>query len=239
MNKNPFGMLRNVRERKVSNLKVAKEYEHVLIDPSLLLSKRTFKNITQRVREGEKVGVKYYLPASFQQWLFSDGITNSSREEAFFLGRAEGVGVDRVRQFVEEMGNTLEIFRVDKEQKEENIELRNQLNATVGEGIVSNILYEEWIFLMNHSWIIARTKKGFQKLINAGGVCIEVGEKLINKLVDKTLRDNKEERKRIEYFRAYAKWIAVSGTPMIALVEPVSGVIASSAAGVFLLFDPS
>ena len=239
MAQNPFSVLRKLQYRGSSKLPVEPEFEHELIDPSLFLAQKTFVKITNKIGEGDRIGVSFYLPATFRNWLFSNNVSISSREALFFLGRAEGVAIDKARILVEEAGDNLKTYYVEIEQKMKDSEFKNQLRTNLGENILANILYEEWMFLVNHSWIVSRTRKSFRKLIEAGAVGVEVGERLINKLVNKTLKENKEELRRIDYFRAFAKWVAVSGTPMIALVEPISGAIASSAAGVFLFFDPS
>ena len=136
MARNPFDMLTNVNEQQSSNLSVKKEKECVLIDPSLLLAKRTYTSITQRVKEGNEAGIEYYLPSTFTLWVLSSKASNSSREGSFFLGRAEGVGIDEVRKFIEEMGKELRLFGttipMDKKQEIVNWVFKNIQNLYDG-----------------------------------------------------------------------------------------------------------
>jgi hypothetical protein len=52
----------------------------------------------------------------------------------------------------------------------------NELRRLRG-GAVGEILYQEWLFLQSHSWLVASRKWVFGQFIRAGGVAVEVGRR--------------------------------------------------------------
>jgi hypothetical protein len=104
---------------------------------------------------------------------------------------------------------------------------------------ILKVLFEEWVFLQENSWIISRIKKPFDKFIEAGAVSLQVGGTTVKRMVAKTLK-HKEDYvfSRLDYLRALAKWVAVGGSTVVPLFNPIAGALVNAASGYFLLLDP-
>lgn len=76
--------------------------------------------------------------------------------------------------------------------------------------LLLNIIGEQRIFLQNQSWIVSRLKKPFNRIINAGALCMHFGEKTVEKMVRRTLKkDDNYLLERVDRYRAFGKWGAV------------------------------
>ncbi len=110
------------------------------------------------------------------------------------------------------------------------------------ERIIPDILLEEWSFLVGQSWIAARTKKAFAAFKRAGAVVVDFSGQKVDSIVSRTLRHGRlpgpATLTHLGRIRAAAKWIAVGGSPVAGLIDPIIAVVASAGTGVFLLFDP-
>lgn len=123
------------------------------------------------------------------------------------------------------------------------------------------VVVEEWEFLRTHSWVFAKTRAIYDRLVNAGADAIYVtkekleqaiahvaegakdtGHAIIrgsDKVVRRTLKKGAEHVvSPNDRVRTIAKWVAVGGGAASALINPVVGVLGVSAGGFFILYDP-
>lgn len=212
--------------------------ENVLIDPSLLVDEQTLERITGYMRQQrlDSQKEKFFVPLKFVQ-ILSEAERNL-KDILFFANAAKMVDLKKLR--TELQTEQISNFAVLESYKEENSYFYTSLLEETKSEIVSEILFEEWVFLQQKSWIISRIKKSFTYFVKAGSVSIEMGKRTFNLGVKKTLKkDPKNILTNADRLRSLAKWIAVGGSSASALYDPIAGAIGGVAAGFFLLIDPN
>ena len=123
-----------------------------------------------------------------------------------------------------------------------NQEIRAALLAQANHPLVASIMFEEWLFLTTSSWLGARSKKIFSQFKNAGAVAVDFGKRSVDFLVRRTLRHHQLDvpppLTQSHRIRAAVKWVAVGGSQVLHLLDPLIGAVGSTAAGYFILLDP-
>lgn len=104
------------------------------------------------------------------------------------------------------------------------------------------ILNEEFAFLTKHSWLSSRIFAPFRVFIDRGAAALQLGRSSWDSIVRRTLKITEEDvpsplTKR-EHLRSLAKWVAVGGSGVSSLFDPIMGALAGTASGYFLLLDP-
>jgi hypothetical protein len=110
-------------------------------------------------------------------------------------------------------------------------------------GWVENILFQEWIFLQEMSLVGSRTRVSFEKMIRAGGTCLELGKRIAQKAVRRTRNLNTEDQiKSFDVLMTSFKWIALGGVavaPQLFGVPPLYASLATLGVNrAFVLIDP-
>jgi hypothetical protein len=103
---------------------------------------------------------------------------------------------------------------------------------------VSEVLYEEWLFLTTQSWLFAKLRTTFDRMIDAGAVALQMSRAQFEKVVRRTIKKSTGPLSPNDKALAAAKWLAVSGPPVWAVLEPISGTAGTVLSGIFLLCDP-
>jgi len=126
---------------------------------------------------------------------------------------------------------------------------------------VTQVMIEEWEFLMTHSWLFAKTRAIYDRIVNAGGKAFYVTKEKLEhavrvvkdktKAVGHTVRDATDplvartvkklpgqEVSPNDRVRALAKWVAVGGGATAGLMVPIGGAALAGVSGLFLLYDP-
>jgi len=224
--------------------------EHnIMLDPSLMLAQNTFKNTFKLVREFSDREFQFYYPYSLIKLAGTKLATTDDQAIRFFLHNANPVRLDLLNSFIKDYSQVIHPYVPSKEQVSEyhaiyealleELEYRGEL-ANSEDTKLCDTLFEELIFLLEHSWAASRIKKPFNRFIAAGVVCIQYSRRAVDTLARRTLK--KEEREginTIDRLRAFGKWIAVGGESASALISPVAACIAvSMTLGLFLLIDP-
>lgn len=108
-------------------------------------------------------------------------------------------------------------------------------NATI-----RDILYEEGVFLQEHSWIISKSKKTFEKFKESGSVALEFSKEAANKLIRKQLHKKDDEfLKKFDILRVASKWVALGVGNLAPLyLKPEIAPFVQFASNGFLLLDP-
>ena len=119
----------------------------------------------------------------------------------------------------------------------EDTVFRNLAEAIQDED-VALLLYQEYEFVTTQSWLFAKVRAGLDRLINAGASALHVSKRQFEMVTRRALKKPEGPLSPNDRVRAAAKWVAVGGTPVWALIEPISGAIGTAIGGFFLLYDP-
>ena len=135
------------------------------------------------------------------------------------------------------------------------------LLEVTGNEWVTQIIYEEWEYLMSHSWLFSKTRAVYDHVVNTGGNALyltkrkfehaiwitkqtakKAGESTLKGsdfVVGKTVKKPQNERiSPNDRVRALAKWVAIGGGAATAVMVPLVGIPVSVATNMFLLYDP-
>ena len=204
--------------------------DRVMLDPSLILDQASLVDLLLLAQEHALEGVA--VPGSFREALRKDRFLSTVGRFYGLRGTSDPKLVDLFFQMTE--GQIESYFASDT----------SGLFASVFESeaegeVIAAMLDDEYSFLMNQSWLVAKVRKVFDKMIEGGAAALETSREAFDGLVRRSLKkDEDAPLTRNERLRALAKWSAVSGPSVLAFLEPVSGAAAGSLAGVFLLVDP-
>lgn len=212
---------------------------NVLIDPSLLLDEVSLRNFVEYLRQRPVNSEEetFFVSSTFFELL--NDVENNMKEILFFSNISRMANLKKLKTILEnEKINKFELSP-DFSQESESIFYENLLQLTKNKKI-SQILFEEWIFLQNKSWVVSKLKKSFNYFIRSGAVSIEFGAKSLDYAVRITLK--KKNQKLItnaDRLRALGKWIAIGGSAATShLVDPILSVVGALITGIFFLIDP-
>jgi hypothetical protein len=162
-----------------------------------------------------------------------------------FLGiRRRDVDLSFVRQLANSGWRGVESYRIPQDVLKSSFDgelrlFREILTEYVGDDLIAEILFEEWVFLTSNSWLFSKTHKAFEAMAEAGGTVVHVSQRVFQQVIRRTLKLNEAEPLTpCDSVRAAAKWVAVGGPPVVALLNPLAGAIAASVTGCILLMDP-
>lgn len=167
---------------------------------------------------------------NFRNALFS--ILSRHFEVEEYLIDKEGI-----REFLFSERYSENIVRYRKTNSYKHQVYQNLINQTGNEWI-TQILFEEWEFLTTNSWLIAKLRTAFDKIVEAGGTAIYISKQAFEIAVRKSIKKPEGELSPNDKLKATAKWVAVGGSVLSDFVAPVSGAILNAASGMFLLCDP-
>ncbi len=144
---------------------------------------------------------------------------------------------EAVRDFLFSEKHARSIVRYTKENSYKHEVYQNLIHQTGNEWI-TQILFEEWEFLTTHSWLIAKLRTAFDKMVEAGGTAVYISRQAFETAVRRTIKKPEGELSPNDKLRATAKWVAVGGSVLAGVVTPLPGAVLSAASGFFLLCDP-
>lgn len=207
----------------------------ILIDPSHLLNVEGLQKIASFIKNNKEL--KFWIPLSFYDSL------NSSEEEFYEMIKfyeVEGFSHDYLIDFFKAYRDYFNVFDLKKYSPKSKY---NYFKSNLSEDdigyLLGRIIYEEWVFLQEFSFIISKTKKIFEKFVKYGGISVEFSEKAFDEVIRKTmkLKDNQILTKK-QKLRAISKWIAVGGSAAGSILNPILAVPLGIITGIFLLVDP-
>ena len=234
----------------------------VLIDPSLILAENSINRTLDLVKmyTSSQVRFEFYYPQSLRALTHRPEWHEERFGIKYFLGKAYPSRPEEVYRFIEDTTDVLSDFKVKAEQREKHAEFYDSLRGEVqplletydedrsisgewrgpfDEDII-NILFEEWVFLNESSWVVSRMKKPFTRFMAAGGVSLQFSKRATDLLIRKSLKKKDDELlSKVDRLRAFGKWVAVGGTSVGGIIaDPFFATITPLVAGFFLLFDP-
>lgn len=222
---------------------------NVLIDPSLILAENSISNTFDLIREFSKSGEKFrfFYPRSFQRLISKPEPSKETASIKFFLHGAYPSDLKELNVLMKKFSNFIFEFSPTPEQIEkyghayetlaEELEYRGELSDRE----LLDILFEEWIFLQEYSWVVSRIKKPFNRLVAAGAVCIQFSRRTMDILINRTLRREHDEFiSNVDRLRAFGKWIAVGGAAAASrlIVPDLPGITVPAVIGILILIDP-
>lgn len=223
----------------------------IMLDPSLMLAQNAFKNTFDLASAFSEMSeeFRFYSPSSLTRLTGARLAAPDSPAIRFFLHNAKAIELDVLDTFIKQYSYAIRGYIPAEEQVSkyrsvyevllEELESRGELPDREDTALC-DMLFEELIFLLEHSWTVSRIRKPFNRFIAAGTVCIQYGRRAVDALAKRTLKKEEHEAiNTIDRLRAFGKWIAVGGTSALALVSPAVASIAISATlSLFLLVDP-
>ena len=188
------------------------ESKNVMFDVSLLLdikhAKRAFRFMEEH--EGEFM---FFISASFYEALQNGRISKLVK----FFGDDADIEPEELLKLLERYRHLYTLFGFPHESYERDSyhekyrDFYESLKEEVEDRDIRDIIFEEWVFLQEFSWIVARTKNVFEAFKKAGAVSLEVSKKAfynaIDKLVRRSLGKMEGELTIAEKLRGLGKWI--------------------------------
>jgi len=209
---------------------------NVLIEPSLLIAEKTCSKIISAVNS-LRDDYEFYIPSKFLNLIYHEEYF--VEEILFFRNGSRIIDIRHLKEILLKNEKLFRPYKVSLKEKEKHGFFYDHLRKEVMRDIISDVLFEEWVFLQEQSWIISRIKKPFIYFVKAGGAAIEIGNRTLKLAVRKSLKKGKDDLiTNADKLRVAAKWIAASGSPFLSFINPAIGVIGSAVAGFFLLIDP-
>lgn len=247
-------------ERGVPRLGDISDRYNVMLDPSVLLHQEGLQVFIDEAPRLKRDGANIFLPQALK--LLLDGLEQDTDEvllEQFVTFYVEDVDARvSLRRLSNEVNDELtrlpaerrfHWFRPDPEREvPPHLWFRYYVDSDLQrEGLQNQHLleaiFQEWVFLHERSWITSRTRRVFDAMIKAGGVCIEHGRRGFERAVRKTRK--KEEQEALTWFDKLAslgKWTAAGGAAATAagLLTPAVGIKFALEISplVFALIDP-
>jgi hypothetical protein len=226
------------------DLETTKEIpERLMLDPSLLLSKRTLPVVESAWAAGELAGV--VLPASFVRTFSAGALTEPvlryfrGTPEPDEMSRDSVPNLGRLTRFLRELRDSEAIYQAGNLPDEA---FANSLSIMTRDSVVTEILVEEWLFLTSSSVIASRTKRPFSTFVRAGAVAMEWGRDRFDSAAARVLKLPPDRLPKPllagQRLRAVCKWIAIGGRSVAPLLGRVAGTAGSLISGIFMLYDP-
>lgn len=212
----------------------------LMLDPSLLLSRRTLRVIMNLAERGELQGA--VIPQTLFEFIGERGLNRDVLR--FFGGPAAEGEYGRLADVLPQIRELLRFQSpLISEAEMAGTEILRNIRRQVRSEGVAGILSEEWAFLTAHSWIASRIKRPFSAFIKAGAVAIEGSRDVFDRVAARTLKMSPPSLpaglSSGARLRAISKWVAVGGMSALPFVpSPHLQVLVRGAFGYFLLFDP-
>jgi len=220
-----------------------------MIDPSLMLAKNSIANTFDQIRQlGKgKNHFRFYYPSSLRKLLGRYELEKESPGIDFFLKNAYPSNPAQLLKLMDTHSPIFQPFEPKTEYRKkwaeiyrdltEELDYRGELHAE----LLRDVLFEEFVFLQEESYVVSRIGKSFNRFINAGAVCVQFSSRTFDKLVRMTLRDTKQAEVigNVDRLRAFAKLIAMGGVPATILIPyTIVGILVAAGLVYFVRFDP-
>jgi hypothetical protein len=212
--------------------------KNVMFDPSILLDSEKAQKTFNFMRENSKE-FNFFISRQFYNFLKEYGENHKQMITGFF-GYEKEISPGKLLGMIEEHGEYFTFFEVPNEVyvKKYSYFYENLLTEVENKQLIK-ILFEEWVFLQEFSWIVAKSKNIFEKFKESGAVVVEFSEKAVDKIVKKTLKKQDDDFiTTFDRLSALGKWIAVGGSSATSFLSPSVGTLIGFSTGIFLLLDP-
>ena len=212
--------------------------QNIMFDPSLLVNLN--EELADFINE-TRDQFNFFVSKSFYDAVKSEEESNLQKLAEFFEVKKQ-VSWDKIRKFFKEFDKIIIPFEIKEEiYKNKYPEFYKSLKDLEEKKLSKDlfkIVFEEWVFLQEFSWLVAKSKKIFEKFKEAGAVSIEFSKRKFEEIIEK-IKDSKTQ-KILKKLRKIGKFIAVGISPFIIpeIKNDLIQKIMAAGVGTFALFDP-
>ena len=157
---------------------------NVHLDSSLLLDYEKAKRAFNFMREYRKDS-SFFVSRSFYKFLLKYGKSNKWYEHAKFFDHKRETHPKEILELMNEHREYLSFFEIPERifQKKYAYFYKKKLYEEVGDRKLIEVLFEEWVSLQELSWIVAKSKKTFEKFKEAGATVIKISQMAFDKMI--------------------------------------------------------
>lgn len=196
------------------------ESNQVMLDPSILVAERTDKRISQR-GWGTSPQFEVYIPESFYNLVRDSDSYRDDPTFSYFLGNLSSENISRfseLESLVVESETYTPFSPEDVDEFRLNIDY-DAIQATFNkeypksrEGELANVLFEEFVFLFEQSWIPSRLKKPLNDIIDIdeGVRNIDFDRDAVDELTTAAKEETLQKLRRLKQQSRW-RWIALGG----------------------------
>jgi len=240
--------------------------EEAMLDVSLIAHPQSLRKLMELAYRDPDALSGLRVSATFVERLLHESPDDAEivRQISRYFGVARrAIDLRRIRAFLRSKAvqNALRPYRSERSDYSQNLRVRLLENISERDAWAYEIVLEEWEFLTTHSWLFAKTRKIYDRMVNAGANALYVtrerleqavvaaregiqdtGRSIVrssDRVVRRTLK--KHARHKVspnDRVRTIAKWVAVGGGAAAGIINPVVGAAGAAAGGIFLLYDP-
>lgn len=207
--------------------------DRAIIDASMLLHRDSLNHLKGLA-----------LAGGLENLVISDALVRLAADEQMlvrvmgrYLGITRGLlDLDSLRQLLPLLEE--QVPRYSREADYQHPIYQNLIDR-IGNEWITQVLFEEWEFLISNSWLFAKLRKSIDDLIEAGASAFQTSKEKFDRITRRLLnKQSQEPLSPNDKVMATAKWIAIGGPPIVGAFEPISGSVLTSLGGVFILADP-
>jgi hypothetical protein len=244
-----------------------KSQDEAMLDVSMIADRSSLKRLMAVAAQDPRALGGLRVSATFVERLAlrsKENDTEMVRQlNRYFAVERRLIDMKLIRKFVESVPfrEYVRAYRAENGHRTQGF--RRNLLQDMGEkdARAYEIVVEEWEFLMTHSWLFAKTRAIYDRLVDAGADAIYMTKKKLEKtveavkggiadardstvlgcdrVVNRTLKKGEEHKvSPNDRIRAVSKWVAVGGGAATTLINPIVGVLGATAGGMFILYDP-
>jgi len=173
------------------------------------------------------------------------------------------IDVELMREFIGSppFRELVQLYRSDGGTRTQEYRRRLLEDMRENDGWAYEIVLEEWEFLMTQSWLFAKTRAIYDRIINAGADALYVTKEKLEQVIEGVTEGVKDTGHAImrgsdrvvrrtlkksshhkvspnDRVRTIGKWVALGGGAATALINPAVGALGATVGGMFMLYDP-
>jgi hypothetical protein len=255
-------------------MRVEKEIEvssNVVIDPSLLVANRTLESTVKKAGRRYE-DLDFYLPQSFIELIEQNQSFENTPGFQYYIGNVQNTPeYRRFVQLVDTFSESIEGYTVPENQVEEYAEVyeaiaeelpyrRERFFSSISEppydgfppyrdnqDLLTDAVFEEFVFLVEQSWMVSRTKKIYNTFIDAGASTMQFSKRTVEEARERLEDTDDKVIERMDKLKDDHdwQWVAIGGSvfsPILGFYFPPAGVAAGTGTGLvqayIKLFDP-
>jgi hypothetical protein len=240
--------------------------EEAMLDVSLIVDPQSLQELMKFAYKEKRALSNLRVSRTFVDRLLHENPDDGdiARQISRYFGVSpEDVVLARVRELLRSSAfqNQVEPYRSEGTDRSQDLRARLREGIPEEDAWAAEIMLEEWEFLITHSWLLAKTREIYDRVVDAGANAIYVTKERLeqaiaavregaesaghsilrgsDRLVRKTLKKEPEHKvSPNDRVRTLAKWVAVGGGAAAGIINPVVGAIGAGTGGMFLLYDP-
>lgn len=183
---------------------------NVMLDPSMFISKESLDNTMKFVRENYDE-FSFYVSNCFKKLLENSEQDEWEKFVEFFVDD-KSLSINSKNKIIESF-NAIEGLKLCCSEKNHYIDkyssLYEKLDKIEGSKIFKDIIFEEWIFVQEYSWLLSNSKRVMEIFKRIGVASFEIGEESFEKICRIILRKESDELvTTVEKFKTFGLLVA-------------------------------